>query len=112
MMLELQHQDDSGEKAIRSAVHGVIGGLLGVVAIGVWAVNFDSVLHGDSEGGVFVFLGRLLLCEAIPLATLGAFHAGIGANDPTEHTLRRLLGRIVYFCGGFAFQRRTDEVAS
>lgn len=108
-MTELCQQEDAGEKAVKSIFHGAIGGLLGVVAVAVWAVNFDSIMNGDGEGGWPVLVVRILLCEAIPLATLCAFHTGIGANLSTEATLRQLLGRLLYFCGGFLVQRHSQE---
>lgn len=108
-MNERWQQECKGEMAVRSILHGAIGGIVGVVAVGVWAVNFDSIMNGDGEGGWPVLIVRILLCEAIPLATLGAFHAGIGSNLSTEATLRQLLGRMLYFCGGFLLHRKAQE---
>lgn len=109
-MIELREQTDPADRVVRSVARGVIGGMLGVAAVAVWAVNFEAVMTGNVAGGLPGLFARIFLCEAIPLAILCAIHTGIGKNESLEQTISSLVSRIFYLCGGFVFKRSQESV--
>lgn len=72
---------------VQQIVRGFILGLVGVIAIAVWAVNFEPVLRGDTPGGPWGTILRVFLCDAVPLATLLAIYRGISRNHNLEQVV-------------------------
>lgn len=72
-----------GEQALVEMTRGVFVGVLAVAVIAAWALSFEPIFL-DATISPISKLARIMLCDAIPLATLLALYRGIGRNDSTE----------------------------
>lgn len=104
------HEHPKGEGRLGSFVRGTLIGVVAVAAIGIWAVNFELVLAGKAAGGPG-WLVRILLCEAVPIATLCTLYRGLGRNQTFEQIVAGIVGTIVWFCGGFLFSGQSEDPA-
>lgn len=94
-MQELRHSDESTGRGVLSFIRGAFLGMLGVAAIAAWAVNLDIVLSGNGAGP-FANALRLVICDAIPVATLCAIYRSLGKNSSIEGTVHSILGTIFW----------------
>lgn len=85
------YRPQSPPRPIALVFRGLAAGVLGVVAIAVWAANMEEVFQGRARGGAAGAILRVALCDAVPLATLFAIYRGIGRNDSFEAMLRGIL---------------------
>lgn len=102
---------NSVERAVAEIARGAFAGVMGVIAIGVWAVNFEPVFAGNGAG-FFSAMTRVALCDAIPIATLCGLYNGLGKNQTIEEMTRDILRSILWFCGGFLFVHTPVEELS
>ena len=87
----------SDEQGFLSFLRGTFIGLIGITAIGVWAINTEMVLTGRTTGGALEAVIRVILCDAIPLATLLAIFRGITRNKTAEEDVRGIIGSVFWF---------------
>jgi hypothetical protein len=83
----------------RSFFRGAFIGIIGVAAIAVWAINLEIVLAGKAPGGLTATLVRVILCDAIPLATLIAIFRGIASDHTAEGFVRSIVNAVFWFTG-------------
>lgn len=87
----------SGGRRVLSFTRGAFVGLISVAAIAVWAINLEVVLAGNGSEGSVGRIVRLVLCDAIPLATLCAIYRGVGHDRSLEGIVRSILGTVFWF---------------
>jgi hypothetical protein len=97
-MHHLDKRPSTGQQ-LRAFLRGAFIGIIGVVAIAVWAINLDVVLTGNAGEGMSGRLIRLILCDAIPLATLITIYRGIATDRNAESVLRSIVGSLFWFVG-------------
>lgn len=93
-------EDRPKPHALALVTRGFLAGLLGVAAIYVWAANFEVALGGKENGGPVWIAVRLILCDAIPLATLITIYRAIGNNQSFDQIVRGIVhsvGRVLTF---------------
>jgi hypothetical protein len=101
-MADLMESDGGARQqaALLAVLKGLFFGALAVTAIIVWAVNVDQVISGNDDGLVLAWL-RMMLCDAIPLATLVALYRSVGNDQPLHRTVVTLFATIFWYLGGF-----------
>lgn len=101
-MADLMESDGGARQqaALAAVLKGLFFGALAVAAIIVWAVNVDLVITGNDDALAVVWL-RMMLCDAIPLATLVALSRSVGTNQPLDRTVAALFSTIFWYLGGF-----------
>lgn len=109
-MIKLEDESRTPGHAIGGLFRGVFVGAIAVLAIAVWAVNFDAMFSADGKESVLAIAVRAMLCDAIPIATLFAVYRGISQNRSAEGILKGILRAIFWFFGGFLVRRTTDEL--
>lgn len=82
-------------KWLGSIIKGILIGLLGVVAILVWAVNIELALKPGKEAALWGKMLRVILCDLVPFATLIGLYKGLGQNSSMEDTLKGVFAHTV-----------------
>ena len=70
---------------------GIIAGIICVASIVAWAVNVETMFDPKAVGGWWGMVGRLILCDAIPLATLFSLYQALGQSGTIEDLIRSIL---------------------
>lgn len=98
----------SGSGTVVSGIlRGALLGVVGAVALAVWAMNMEWIFAGNA-GNLGEKVVRLLLCEAIPLATFIAVYNGIGRERSLREIFCGILASVAWFLGGFLLPRRVS----
>ena len=96
-MQSLDSESIHTPSTMTSLFRGLIAGLIGIVALAIWAVNFEAIFNPNRNDTTIVLFLRILVCEAIPIATLVSIYASVFRGKTLEDLVFSILRTVFWF---------------
>lgn len=97
--VSLEHDNDRWvDRVLFPVIRGGFAGGIAVMAIAVWAINFEAFVNAKGQMGLALALLRLVICDAIPLAILLITLAWLAKTSSSESLLRTIVDSLFFIC--------------